>query len=304
MTTITPIVDDARGKGTRSWLRDNRTLLLLLPTLGLFLAFLLIPYLNMIVMSFRNPSTSHVFAPGFSAVNYIEAFFDEDLYYLQILWDTMVFGACTTFLCLIIGYPVAYHLARTKSRYQSLLYAFVLSPLLVGVVVRCYGWIIILANQDGLINMTLRKYGVIETFIPLMYNTFGVGLGLVHIFLPFMILPLLGAIQSIDPALEEASQSLGASRAKTMTRVVFPLSLPGVQAGTVLVFVLTISSYVIPILLGGMNVMIMSTLVVQQLIDAMLWPFGAALAFILSVTGAAAVYFYLKFTSRFMKGIA
>jgi putative spermidine/putrescine transport system permease protein len=137
-----------------------------------------------------------------------------------------------------------------------------------------------------------------------MYNTFGVGLGLVHIFLPFMILPLLGAIQSIDPALEEAAQSLGASRTKTMTRVVFPLSLPGVQAGTVLVFVLTISSYVIPILLGGLNVMIMSTLVVQQLIDAMLWPFGAALAFILSVTGAAAVYFYLKFTSRFMKGIA
>jgi len=304
MTTITPIVDDAREKGTGSWLRDNRTLLLLLPTLGLFLAFLLIPYLNMIVMSFRNPSTSQVFAPGFSAVNYIEAFFDEDLYYLQILWDTMIFGAGTTFLCLIIGYPVAYHLARTKSRYQSLLYAFVLSPLLVGVVVRCYGWIIILANQDGLINMTLRKYGVIETFIPLMYNTFGVGLGLVHIFLPFMILPLLGAIQSIDPALEEAAQSLGASRTKTMTRVVFPLSLPGVQAGTVLVFVLTISSYVIPILLGGLNVMIMSTLVVQQLIDAMLWPFGAALAFILSVSGGAAVYFYLKFTSRFMKGIA
>ncbi len=119
-----------------------------------------------------------------------------------------------------------------------------------------------------------------------------------------MILPLMGAIQSIDPALEEAARSLGASRFTTMLRVVVPLSLPGVQAGTVLVFVLTISSYVIPILLGGMKVMIMPTLVVQQLLDAMLWPFGAALAFILSVAGAAVVYFYFGFTSRLLKGIS
>ena len=277
---------------------------LLLPTMGLFTAFLLLPYLNMIVMSLRNPSTRQVFAPGFTLNNYLEALFDEDWYYLEILFDTMVFGIVTTAICLLIAYPVAYHLARTQSRFKGLLYAFVLSPLLVGVVVRCYGWIIILANQDGLINTTLRNNGLIETYIPLMYNHLGVGIGLVHIFLPFMILPLLGAIQSIDPALEEAARSLGASRLKVMRRIVFPLSLPGVQAGTVLVFVLTISSYVIPILLGGMNVMIMPTLVVQQLLDAMLWPFGAALAFILSIAGALVVYFYFKFTARFMKGIS
>ena len=118
-----------------------------------------------------------------------------------------------------------------------------------------------------------------------------------------MILPILGSIQSIDPALEEAAQSLGASRLRTMLKVVFPLSLPGIQAGTVLVFVLTISSYVIPILLGGFKVMIMPTLVVQQLLDAMLWPFGAALAFLLSIAGGVAVYLYLKATSYFMRGI-
>jgi len=293
----------AVGRG-RLWLRSNMALFLILPTLGLLIAFLLLPYLNMVVMSFRNPSTRQVFAPGYTVGNYLDALLDSDLYYLQILWDTMVFGAMTTAVCLIVGFPVAYHLARTPSRYKGILYACVLSPLLVGVVVRCYGWMIILGNNDGLINVSLRNLGLIENSIPLMYNTFGVAVGLVHIFLPFMILPLMGAIQSIDPAIEEASQSLGASRITTMWRVVFPLSLPGVQAGTVLVFVLTISSYVIPILLGGMNVMIMPTLVVQQLLDAMLWPFGAALAFILSATGAAAVYFYLKFTSRFMRGIS
>jgi putative spermidine/putrescine transport system permease protein len=175
--------------------------------------------------------------------------------------------------------------------------------LLVGVVVRCYGWIIILANNEGLINNTLREMGLVKTYVPLMYNTFGVSVGLVHIFLPFMILPLLGAIQSIDPALEEAAQSLGGSRLKIMARIVFPLSMPGVQAGTILVFVLTISSYVIPILLGGFKVMIMPTLVVQQLLDAMLWPFGAALAFLLSISGGIVVYLYLKATSRLMRGM-
>jgi len=209
----------------------------------------------------------------------------------------------TTAICLLLGYPVAYHLARSRSRFKGILYACVLSPLLVGVVVRCYGWIIILANNEGLINNTLRQMGLVETYLPLMYNTFGVSVGLVHIFLPFMILPLLGAIQSIDPALEEAARSLGASRLRTMARVVFPLSMPGVQAGTVLVFVLTISSYVIPILLGGFKVMIMSTLVVQQLLDAMLWPFGAALAFLLSITGGVVVYLYLKITAHLMRGM-
>jgi putative spermidine/putrescine transport system permease protein len=287
----------------RSRRRGNASLLLALPTLGLLIAFLLLPYLNMVVMSFRTPSTRDVFAPGFTAANYLEALLDPDFYYLRILWNTMTLGVMVTAICLVLGYPVAYHLARSRSRFKGILYACILSPLLVGVVVRCYGWIIILANNDGLINNSLRSLGLVKTYLPLMYNTFGVSVGLVHIFLPFMILPVLGAIQSIDPALEEAAQSLGASRFRTMLRVVLPLSLPGVQAGTVLVFVLTISSYVIPILLGGFKVMIMPTLVVQQLLDAMLWPFGAALAFLLSISGGLVVYLYLKGTSRFMRGI-
>lgn len=302
MTSLQPTIGVTAAEAPRPP-RGGKPLFLLLPTAGLLVAFLLLPYLNMVVMSFRNPSTSQVFAPGFTVDNYLNALLDVDLYYLEILFDTMLFGAFTAAVCLVIGYPVAYHLARTQSRYRALLYAFVLSPLLVGVVVRCYGWMIILGNYDGLINNLLRQMGAITEPLPLMYNYLGVSIGLIHIFLPFMILPLMGAIQSIDPRLEEAAQSLGAPRWKTMLRVVLPLSMPGVQAGTVLVFVLTISSYVIPILLGGMNVMIMPTLVVQQLLDAMLWPFGAALAFILSVAGGLVVYIYFKLTTRIMRGI-
>ena len=284
--------------------RRPRHMLLVLPTIILFAVFLVLPYLNMLVMSFRNPSTSAVFAPGFTVGNYLGAILDPDFYYLAVLAETLVYGVATAFLCLVLAFPVAYHLARTSWRYKALLYTFVLSPLLVGVVIRCYGWLIILGNNNGLVNNLLRDLELIERPIRFLYNYFGVSVGLVHVFLPFMILPILGAIQSIDPRLEEAAQSLGASRMRVMWRVVFPLSLPGIQAGAILVFVLTISSYVIPILLGGLNVMIMPTLVVQQLLDAMLWPFGASLAFILSIAGALAVYLYLRFTARFMRGIS
>jgi putative spermidine/putrescine transport system permease protein len=172
----------------------------------------------------------------------------------------------------------------------------------VGVVVRCYGWIILLAN-DGLINNGMKKLGLFPHGLTLMYNAFGVSVGLVHVFLPFMILPILSSIQSIDPALEEAAQSLGASRTRVMLRVVIPLSLPGIQAGSILVFVLTISAYVIPILLGALKIKIMPTLVIQLLIDAFLWPFGAALAFILAASGAAVVYIFIRVTGRLMKGL-
>jgi putative spermidine/putrescine transport system permease protein len=302
MAATTSVESVSRGARGQPRARiGTPALLLFLPALALLVAFFLVPYVNMLVMSFRVPSTSQPYAPGFTLENYVGAL--TDFYYLRILWDTAVFGVLTTVACLAISYPVAYHLARSRSRYKGLLYACVLSPLLVGVVIRCYGWIILLAN-NGLINDVLKKIGVVETFVPLMYNEFGVAVGLIHVFLPFMILPILGAIQSIDPALEEAAQSLGASRLETMRRVVVPLSLPGIQAGTILVFILTISSYVIPILLGGYKVMLMSTLVVQQLLDAFLWPFGAALALILSAAGAVAIYVYLRLTGHLMRGIA
>ena len=254
----------------------------------------------MVIMSFRTPSTSKPFDPGFTLFNYIKALTDP--YYLGVLGDTLLFGIITTAVCLVLGYPVAYHLARSKSRYKGFLYAGILSPLLVGVVIRCYGWMVILAD-NGLINDILIKIGIIKTNAHLMYNYFGVGVGLVHVFLPFMILPILGNIQSIDPALEAAARSLGASKMKTFFRVVLPLSLPGIQSGAILVFVLTISAYVIPILLGGFKVMIMPTLVVQQVLESFLWPFGAALAMIMFAAALIVIFLYIKIMTRLMRGV-
>jgi putative spermidine/putrescine transport system permease protein len=283
-----------------AWRWPNRAMLLILPTLLFLGCFLVTPYVNMLVMSFRNPSTTAVFAPGFTLANYAKALIDP--YYLGVLVQTIALGAVTTAICAVVAFPVAYHLARSRSRWKGLLYVGVLSPLLVGVVIRCYGWIILLAN-NGLINNAVKKLGLASHGLPLMYNIFGIGVGLVHVFLPFMILPILGAIQSIDPALEDAARSLGASRSRTMLRVVIPLSLPGIQSGAILVFVLSISAYVIPILLGALKVKLMPMLVIQLLIDAFMWPFGAALAFILAATGGLVVYLFIRGSGRLMRGL-
>ncbi len=273
--------------------------LLAVPAIVAIVALIVVPYVNIVVMSFRIPSTSKPYLPGFTLGNYAKALTDPDYFYFELLFDTLRLALTITVLCLVIAYPVAFHLARTNSRWRGVLYALVLSPLLVGVVIRSFGWIILLAN-GGLINQTLKSWGL--PALALMYNEFGVVLALVHVFLPFMILPLMGAIQGIDPRLEEAARSLGATRGKVFWRVLFPLSMPGVQSGCILVFILSCGAYVTPALLGAGRVHTMTTEVIS-LLDQFLWPFGAALALILSIVGLVAVAVYVRLSGRIMRGM-
>ncbi len=276
-------------------------LALLAPAAIVLGVFLVIPYVNIIVMSFRVPTVGAPYAPGFTLGNYTRIL--SNSYFLGVLGDTLLLGVTTTIICLLLGYPLAYHLARTNSRWKSVLYVFVLSPLLVGVVVRSFGWLILLSG-NGVVNQTLIASGLLERGLQLMNNKLGVTIALVHVFLPFMILPLIGNIQSIDPNLEAAGRSLGANRLKVFWRIFLPLSLPGIQAGSILVFVLTLSAYVTPVMLGGAQVRTMTVLVVQQLVDIFQWPTGAALALVLSISGAIAVILYTQFTGRLMRGVA
>lgn len=284
----------------RPGVKIPKSVFLLLPSLLLLIGFFVLPYISMVVMSFRIPSTTSAFAPGYTIANYTKILGDS--YYLELLAQTLLLGVIISAICLLIGYPVAYHLVRTTSRYKGLLYACIISPLLVGVVVRCYGWTILLAN-NGLINQAAKGSKLFPGGLKLMYNSFGVSIGLVHVLLPFMILPLMNTIQSIDPALEEAARSLGASKVRSFFRVTLPLSLPGIQSGVILVFMLTISAYVIPVLLGAMKFKILSTIVIQLLIDGFLWPSGAALALVLSAAGAISVLLFLRITGRLMRGL-
>ena len=270
-----------------------------LPAVLMVALFVLIPYLNIAVMSFRTPSPTAIYGPGFTIENYTRVLTDS--LYLGLLKDTLLFAAATTSICLVVGFPVAFHLARTNSRWRGLLYAGVLSPLLTGVVIRCFGWIVLLAN-NGLINQLLGLAGLGP--YRLMYNPVGVTIALVHVFLPFMILPIMNSVQSIDPRLGEAARTLGASRARSFARVLLPLSMPGIQSGVILVFVLSASAYIIPMLLGGGQVSTMPTVVVQQLMGSLLWPFGATLALVLSLTALALVGLFGALTRRSMRGVA
>jgi putative spermidine/putrescine transport system permease protein len=269
------------------------------PALALVTVFIAVPYLNIAVMSVRTPSTSQIHGPGFTLENYVRVLGDR--LYLGLLADTLLYAVVTAGVCFVLAYPTAFHLARTQSRWRGLLYAGVLSPLLTGVVTRCFGWIVLLANQ-GLVNDAFGLIGLGP--FRLMYSPLGVTIALVHVFLPFMILPIMNAIAGIDPRLEEAARTLGASRIHVFCRVILPLSIPGVQSGVILVFVLAASAYVIPMLLGGGRVQTMATVMVQQLLGSFLWPFGAALALVLSLGVVLSLIGFTLMTMRAMWRIA
>ncbi len=268
-------------------------LLLIAPAAILLTAFLVLPYLNIVLMSFRMPGQGTPYGPGLTLANYGKFF--SDIFYIQQVVNTLWIGFVTTFSCLVLGYPVAWQLARGTSSFRALGYGLVLSPLLVGIVIRSYGWTILLGN-NGLINRTLMGWGLIDGPLPLMYNALGIIIALVHVFLPFMILPIMSAIQGIDPSLEAAARSLGASKLTAFRRITLPLSLPGIQAGCILVFVLSLSAYVTPSLIGGLRVKTMAVTVVDALIDTFQWPFGSAMALVLSVTGAIFVVLFGRLT--------
>lgn len=271
---------------TEAGFRRHAPLLLIAPAAILLFVFIVLPYLTIVVMSFRTPGQGAPYGEGYTLANYIR--FLSDSFYIGQTLNTLMIGFICTIVCLVLGFPVAWQLARGNSRFRGLAYGIVLSPLLVGIVIRSYGWTILLGN-NGVINRTLMNLGIVDRPVGLMYNTLGIVIALSHVFLPFMILPIMNAIQGIDPSLESAARSLGASKATIFRRIVLPLAMPGIQAGCILTFVLSLSAYVTPSLIGGSKVKTMAVSVVDALVDTFQWPFGSALALGLAVTGGLIV---------------
>jgi len=290
----------AAGRGAAGALMSaGARLLLLLPFTALLGVFFAAPLALMVAISLSRQSFGEL-QWTFTLHHYARFF--SDAYYIGVLWDTLVLGALVTVIALLLGYPLAYHLARTRSRAKPLLLVAVLSPLLVGIVIRCYGWMILLADR-GLINATLVERGWLARPLPLMYNRFGVAVALVHVFLPFMVLSLTGVLKRIDPHALEAALTLGASPRRAFLEVTLPLSLPGILAGSLLVFSLAISSFVVPVLLGGFKVQVLPMIVYEQVLSVFDWPFGAANAFVLLVISIALIAVYIRVTERALRGI-
>lgn len=289
-----------RGRAPRR--RVNRMWWLALPGLILFGFFFLAPLVSLLSISVNPPAPGTLrFEPTLTMRNFIK-FFTNDLYYGSI-YLSLGFAAVTTLLTIVIGYPLAFLVARTKRPGRNTLYLIlILGAMQLDIIVRMFGMMVLLGD-NGMINDLLRALGLVEGKVPLMYNKSGVITGLVQATLPLMVLPLIGVIRGIDISLEEAARSLGAGRWSTFWKVTFPLSIPGIVAGSILVFGVSISSYAVPSIMGGGRVFTMSTHMYQQIMFQGAWQFGAAIGVILFIISLVLIYIYHWASQRQIGGL-
>lgn len=276
--------------------RNRRTYLaLLLPgLLGLLVSFVF-PLAYMIRMSFNRGAPDGVVEETFTLDTYIQPLTDP--YYWRVTLETFQMGVTVGLLCVLVSYPVALFLARSTSKYRGLLIAIAIAPLLTSAVVRTYGWMVILGT-NGLVNSTLDGMGLIDTPLKLTNNMTGVTIGLVEIFMPYAILAMISGFGRLSPQLEEAAGSLGASKLQVFTRVTLPLSLPGILTAFLLVFVLSISTFITPRLLGGGSVQVLATEIYDQTTGLLNWPFAAALSVILLILFGLIIAVYQRLTKK------
>ncbi|CAN7479170.1 ABC transporter permease [Bosea sp. LjRoot90] len=215
---------------------------------------------------------------GLTIENYVKFFTDG--FYLNVLWRTVRVAVVCTIVCLIMGFPLAYVLARTESRFKNLLIMLVVLPLFVGNAVRAAGWMTAFGSK-GALNASLMGLGVIDQPLEIMFTETAVIIGIIAVNLPFMVLTLQSVIEGINRNVEEAAFSLGAGPTAMFARVLWPLAMPGILAGTILTFILAMNAYATPVLLGGPKFQTMGPLVYGQFAQQNNWPFGGAISFIL-----------------------
>ncbi len=216
-----------------------------------------------------------LFGPGFTLGHYAKLLGAP--VYLRILANTFEISLVVTVLALVLGYPVAFLLATAGHRTASLVLACIMLPLWTSLLVRTYAWMVLLGRR-GVVNEALSALGLLDAPLPLLYNRTGVTIGMVHVLLPFMILPIYSVMKGIDVELLKAAQNLGADRLQAFLRVYLPLSLPGIAAGCLLVFVTALGFFVTPALLGGRGDMMISMLIETQVRELLNWEFASALA--------------------------
>lgn len=241
-----------------------------------FVAFFLAPMTVVLIASLTTPAGLPTFA------HYVRILADS--YHWDVLWVTFRIGALTTLICVLIGYPLAWYLVRTVRwrpwrRFRVIL---LVVPLFTSNIVRSFGWMVLL-GRNGLVNDGLIGLGLIERPMRFLGTELGILIGLVYILLPFIVLAVGNALAKVDPALEHASADLGATPAATFRTIIFPLSLPGLMAGAVMVFMLAVSAYVTPALLSGGRITVFSMLIFQQYSSVFDFNYGGALSITLLV---------------------
>jgi ABC-type spermidine/putrescine transport system permease subunit I len=274
------MADRMPNAGGGGWRISRRYAWLLLPP-ALFLAiFFLWPLARVVVRGFVDP------APGLS--NYREIFGNQ--IYWRVIWNTIETSAIVTLLCLLIAYPIALAIAAARGAKLKLLAALVIIPLWTSVVIRSYAWMVVFQRR-GVLNEAIGSvraaFGDPHMPIQFLPGTLAVNVGMIHIMLPFMILPLVANMRGIDPRLMRAAEVMGASPTQAFLRIFLPLSLPGIMAGSALVFMMSLGFYVTPALLGGPRHMMAAVLIEQQANQLLNWGLASALATLLLVVTLA-----------------
>lgn len=275
---------DESGAKWRPKLVMSPAAALVAPGVLLVTLFLLGPLLILLRYSFNRFVPGELMVSALTLENYAKFFTDS--YYQDVLWTTLRISSASSAICLVLGFPVAYYMVRiASSRVKSAMIICLVLPLMMGNAVRTAAWMVILGER-GLAASIVAFFGFTDR-LNVMYTEKAVIIGLVSVLLPFMILTLQSVLEGVDRTLEDAAGSLGASHGQILWRVLLPLALPGILAGGLMCFTLSMNAYATPVLIGGPTFHAMAPEVYQQVQRAMNWPFGAALAFILMATTLA-----------------
>ena len=284
MAVPTASIEKPGRSAFRGQISLKGSLLLVLPLLALFGFAFVWPVGKLLLGGF--------FAPDFTLEHYARAF--QEPLYTQILLRTLMTALIVTAFALLLGYPVALVMSRVSDGWAMIMAAAVLIPLWTSVLVRSYAWIVIL-QRNGLINRLAQDLWIIDQPLKLLYTEAAVILAMTHVLLPYIILPIYAALRSIPPELERAARNLGAGPWRGFLAVTLPLSLPGLYAGAIMVFILSLGFYVTPALVGGPRNLTISTLIGQQTTELLNWPFASALAGILLVVTLGLVAVFRRF---------
>lgn len=275
-------VTGPREKGKKRSLRFSRLgpiILMVGPVILWLLIFVAAPLVYVLVISFLKRGTYGGIVVSFNFQNYLRIF---DPLYLHIFLVSIVIAFLTTVLCILIGYPFAYFIARANEKNRNILLTLVMLPFWTNSLIRTYGWITLLRN-DGVFNTLFMSAHLVAHPLQLLYTSGAVMVGMVYTLFPFMVLPLYSSIEKLDHSLLEAANDLGARPYRAFWRVTLPLTAPGIFAGSIQVFIPTLGYFFISDLMGGGNSVLIGNLIKNQFLTARDWPFGAALSILLIV---------------------
>ncbi|MBU0510215.1 MAG: ABC transporter permease [Chloroflexi bacterium] len=268
--------------------------LLLIPAGGWLFVFFLAPLAIVLVYSFLERGTYGGVEWTFTVENFQRVF---DTLYLGTFLNSAYIAFLTTVLAMLVGYPIAYFIATRPPKQRSTLLLALMIPFWTNFLIRTYAWLTLLRTNTGLINVTLMNLGIIDEPLALFGNTFAIVLGLVYGWLPDMILPIYAALDRLDHSLVEAAGDLYAPGWQVFRRVIWPLSLPGVVAGSMLVFIPSLGAFVTPAILGGGKTLMIGNIISNQFLAAHDWPFGSALSMLMMLFMLAATLIYFRSSS-------